>query len=222
MQMESEIAIFPLSNVVLFPLVQTPLYVFEPRYVQMAEHVLASSRCVGMVVVPPEHCDELPGDPPIYPVGCAGEIAQAQRLPDGRYNLVLFGVQRFRISSEWPPEGERLFRMAEVEPLDDPYPDAERRRVRDLRERIVALLGRLVRLTNPERAEEISLELFGDTDDATFVNSLCTALSFTPPEKQGLLEAHGIPARFARLEGLLSFRMAELSTPGRHRPGLVH
>ena len=64
---ESELLpIFPLSNVVLFPRVKTPLHLFEPRYRQLARDVLQGDRRVGMVVVRPEHIDEMPGDPPIF------------------------------------------------------------------------------------------------------------------------------------------------------------
>ncbi len=110
-----ELAIFPLSNVVLFPGVQAPLHLFEPRYRQMAEHVLDGDRRIGMVVVPPEHAAEMRGDPPVYPIGCTGTVGQSQRLRDGRFNVVLIGTHRFRITSEAPQPADRLYRVAEVE-----------------------------------------------------------------------------------------------------------
>ena len=61
-----------------------------------------------------------------------------------------------------------------------------------------------------------------DVDDASFVNSLCNALAFSPSEKQGLLEADSVLLRFERLEGLLSFRMAELQGPGPAGPQSLH
>lgn len=217
-----EIPIFPLSNVVIFPGIQTPLHLFEPRYRQMAEQALAAERRIGMVAVPPEHVDEMGGDPRVYPVGCAGIIAQSQRLPDGRYNIVLAGTQRFRIEYEGPrPEG-RLYRVAGVELLEDPFPDADRERVAQLRDRIAALVSSLVERTNAERAAIVTPEVFSGVDDVTFVNSLSNALAFAPPEKQGLLEAETIPLRFERLEGLLSFRLAEISRPGAQGSGSLH
>jgi Lon protease-like protein len=217
-----EIPVFPLSNVVLFPRVQAPLHLFEPRYRQMAEQALAGGRQIGMVAVPPEHVDELPGDPPVYGIGCSGVLAQSQRLPDGRYNIILSGTQRFRIISEPPRPGGQLFRTAEIEPLDDPFPPAEKRRVADLRERIVGLVRRLVERTDSNRSQQVTPALFSGVDDVAFVNSLSNALTFSPPEKQGLLEAASIPARFDRLEGLLSFRLAELSRPGVAGSGSLH
>lgn len=217
-----EIPIFPLSNVVLFPQIQTPLHLFEPRYRQMVDQALAGERQIGMVAVPPEHVDEMGGDPPLYPIGCAGVIAQSQRLPDGRYNVVLAGTQRFRIEHEASRPEARLYRVAEVELLDDPFSDTEQERVARLRDRIVALVHSLVERTNAERATIVTPDVFSGVDDVTFVNSLSNALAFVTPEKQGLLEAETIPLRFERLEGLLSFRLAEIYRPGAPRSGSVH
>lgn len=217
-----ELAIFPLSNVVLFPRIQTPLHLFEPRYRQLAEVTLAGDRRVGMVVVPPEHVAQMGGDPPVYPIGCAGEISQHQRLPDGRFQIVLAGIFRFRITGEEPREGGRLFRIAHAEALEDPFPESERQRVASLRERIIEQVGTLVSRSDAERARQITPELFHGVDDVIFVNSLCNAFSFEPQEKQGLLEAPSVPARFDRLEGLLSFRLAEFDLSGAPGPRHVH
>jgi Lon protease-like protein len=217
-----EIALFPLSNVVLFPKVQTPLHLFEPRYRQLCEHVLAGSRRIGMVAVPPEHAGEMAGDPPVHAVGCAGAIGQHQRLPDGRYNIVLIGLHRFRILEELPPARNRLYRVARIERLEDPLPAAAEARVVDLRARIVRIVGALVSRSDPARAAAVTPELFGGVDDATFVNSLCSAFAFPAPERQALLEAPDIPARYERLEGLLSFRLAEIDARGAARSSRVH
>ena len=217
-----EIPIFPLSNVVLFPQIQTPLHLFEPRYRQMAEQALVGGGQIGMVAVPPEHVDEMSGDPSLYPVGCSGLVAQSQRLPDGRYNIVLSGTQRFRIVGERPrPEGQ-LFRTAEVEPLEDPFPTADEQHVADLRRRIVGLVRSLLERTDSDRSRQVTPALFSGVNDVAFVNSLSNALAFSPPEKQGLLEADSIPQRYERLEGLLSFRLAELSRPGGAGSGSLH
>jgi Lon protease-like protein len=212
--------IFPLSNVVLFPRVVCPLHLFEPRYRQLGAHALGGDRRIGMVVVPPEHADAMEGDPPVYPVGCAGEIASAERLPDGRYNIVLLGTQRFRIAREQSPSGDRLYRVAEVVPLADPYAESERERVATLRARVMELLSRL--LQRSAGAEAFSPQALDGVDDVACVNALCNGLTLPPSEKQGLLEADGISERFDRLEGLLSFHLAQLSAPGGPGSGLVH
>lgn len=209
-----QIPIFPLSNVVVFPSVQVPLHLFEPRYRQLAHDVLDGAKRIGMVVVRPAHVAEMAGDPPIFAVGCAGTITSSQKLPDGRYNIVLNGTQRFRILDELEPKPERLYRIACVEMIEDPLDPLETPRVAALRARIVELVTDLIRLTAPEREKDLPEGFLGDLDDASFVNSLCNALSFEPAEKQGLIEADSIPDRFERLASLLTFRVAELGGLG--------
>ncbi|MGH7821335.1 MAG: LON peptidase substrate-binding domain-containing protein [Candidatus Binatia bacterium] len=207
--------IFPLSNVVLFPRVKTPLHLFEPRYRQLARDVLQGARRIGMVVVRPEHVDEMPGDPPIYPIGCAGVITESQRLPDGRYNIVLLGEHRVRVVSEEPREESRLYRVAHVVPLPESYPETERGRVARLRAAIVNDVGIIVRHTQPDRSHAFDPELFAGVDDETFVNAVSNAFAFPAGEKQALLEAENVPERYARLANALSFQRLEIEgSPG--------
>ena len=212
---ESELLpIFPLSNVVLFPRVKTPLHLFEPRYRQLARDVLQGERRIGMVVVRPEHVDEMPGDPPIYPVGCAGVITESHRLPDGRYNLVLLGEHRVRVVAEEPRVESRLYRVARVVRLQDSYPEAERARVARLRAAIAADIGVLIRRAQPDRSHAFDPELFAGVDDETFVNAVANAFAFPAEEKQALLEAEDVPERYARLASSLSFQRLELESTG--------
>lgn len=212
---ESELLpIFPLSNVVLFPRVKTPLHLFEPRYRQLARDVLQGERRIGMVVVRPEHVEEMPGDPPIYPVGCAGVITESHRLPDGRYNLVLLGEHRVRVVAEEPRSESRLYRVARVVRLQDSYPEADRARVARLRAAIAADIGILIRRAQPDRSHSFDPELFAGVDDETFVNAVANSFAFPAEEKQALIEAEDVPERYARLASSLSFQRLELETTG--------
>jgi len=220
--MGEEIALFPLSNVVLFPRVRAPLHIFEPRYRQMVAHALASDRRIGMATVHPDQVSKMGGDPPLYPIGCAGNISQAQRLSDGRFHIVLDGTWRFRILEESPRPAEQLYRVARVERLSEPYDPSQRDRVSGLRSRILELVHRLLALSDRERAQEFTPDLFDGMHDEVFVNTLSQALALAAPEKQGLLEAPGIPERCERLEGLLAFRLAEVGLPGARPASRLH
>ena len=99
------IPLFPLPNVVLFPNVYLPLHVFEPRYRQMMNRALAAERIIGMVLLKPGYEADYERTPPVYPVGCAGSITHVERLPDGRFNLVLKGITKFRVEREEPVTG---------------------------------------------------------------------------------------------------------------------
>ena len=87
------IPIFPLPNAVLFPNVFLPLHIFEPRYREMVADALQGDRIIGMVLLRPGWEPDYDGRPAIYPIGCAGVITNAERLPDGRFNIVLRGME---------------------------------------------------------------------------------------------------------------------------------
>src|SRR5215471_15551317 len=111
------IPIFPLPNVVLFPNVFLPLHIFEPRYRQMVDASLNGDRIIGMVLLRPGWERDYEGRPSVYPIGCSGVMTHVERLADGRYNLVLRGVERFRVVEE---DHAKSYRRAIVDPLGDP------------------------------------------------------------------------------------------------------
>src|SRR5688572_32951673 len=95
-----KLPLFPLPNVVLFPNVFLPLHIFEQRYREMVSDVLQGDRLIGMVLLRPGWESDYEGCPPVYSIGCSGVITHAERLDDGRFNIVLRGVERFRIVEE--------------------------------------------------------------------------------------------------------------------------
>ncbi len=128
--------VFPLDSVALFPHAVVPLHIFEPRYRQMVSDALDESGQIAMAMFEGDRWrEEYHGRPPLRPCVCIGHIAQHERLPDGRYNVLLQGVCRARIAEETSPDDERLYRMAALEPLgvvdDTPEPGA-RASLRDL------------------------------------------------------------------------------------------
>ena len=111
------IPIFPLPNVVLFPNVFLPLHIFEPRYRQMVDEALNGRSDHRHGAAAAGLGSDYEGRPPVYPIGCAGVITHAERLPDGRCNIVLRGMEKFRIAGE---EDGLPYRVASVEPIAEP------------------------------------------------------------------------------------------------------
>jgi Lon protease-like protein len=110
--------LFPLDLPALFPQQVIPLHVFEPRYRQMVEHVLDGSGQLALAVFEGDRWkQEYHGRPPVRPAVCVAQIVQHERLEDGRYNLLLQGICRARISFELPAEEEVLYRRAMLEPI---------------------------------------------------------------------------------------------------------
>lgn len=215
--------IFPLSTPVLFPRALVPLHIFEPRYRQMTSAFLEGDRRVGMATVRPEYVREMAGDPPVFEIGCAGLVQQARRREDGRYDLVLLGVHRFRILEEIPRDAERLYRIARIERLEDEFDEAvEGIALQGLRLEVVEELGRLLRHLSPAAAESHDPRRFSGVDDACFVNVLSQILDLSAIERQGLLEENALRARCERLLALLRFRAAELGGGVSGAAGRLH
>ena len=209
MSRSTEIALFPLSDVVLFPHILCPLRIFEPRYCAMTAHSLAGDGRIGMVTVRPQYLDDIMGDPPIFEIGCSGVIAEHQDLPDGRYSLVLRGAERFRIVREEPRPAHRLFRVASVDLLEDRPPNSNSAALPHARSRIIELASRLATRVNPAQGRLFQQRDFSHVDDATLVNGLSCALPLSSVAKQQLLEADAVLERFERLESILELSLAE-------------
>ena len=216
------IPIFPLENVVLFPKVRVPLHIFEPRYRQMTGEAISGHGRIGMVTTLPEHAGAGGPIPPVFTIGCEGQIGEHERLPDGRYNIVLFGMGRFRILEEKEPDEERAFRIARVERLGEisPASAAEHQEIAVQRGEIIDRLGEWIRRTREEEDPNISEDLLRPFDDETFVNLLSQSVDFDPAEKQALLECDAISQRIAQLNGLLRFRLSEPAQAKTGRPSL--
>jgi len=189
--------IFPLPNVVLFPNVFLPLHIFEPRYRDMVSDALAGDRIIGMVLLQPGHEKEYEARPPVFPIGCAGVITHSEPLGDGRYNIVLRGLERFRIVSE---DASRAYRLAQIEPLPETVPEGDRTELRRHRHRLEALLAAAIERTGKEPRFPPAVP------DEDLVNALAQYIELEPLERQALLERDGILARCRALVDLLEMK----------------
>ena len=215
--MSDLLPLFPLPNVVLFPNVFQPLHIFEPRYREMVADALASDHLIGMVLLRPGWERDYEGRPPVYPIGCTGVITHAERLADGRYNIVLRGVERFRILKE---DHERSYRRAIVDTFGDraPAPD-DRADIRVCRRKLESLLAEAIEKSatrehggaHPRMADPKVPAAMPDED---LVNALAQYLDFEPLEKQALLEHTSLRSRAASLVELLEMKMMAARTPG--------
>jgi hypothetical protein len=130
------VPLFPLERVWLFPSVVLPLHIFEPRYRQMIEDSLDGPGRLVLGTIRSEHEGELAACPPIYPVAGLGEIGRHERLPDGRFNILLVGLQRVFVQ-EAP--SDRLYRRVAIHPAPEVPVAAEKEPL--LRSELLAALG---------------------------------------------------------------------------------
>ena len=194
----SEIPIFPLPNVVLFPSALLPLHIFEPRYRAMVADALEGERLIGLVMLRPGWESNYDGTPQVYPIGCAGFITHADRLPDGRFNIMLRGLQKFRILDERPArEGVERYRIAHIESIKEVKTGVSPAS-KAARERLEKLLARKLHKSDHDFIPK-------DVPDADLVHAIAQHLE--PLEKQALLECSSLLERCEALVELLEMRM---------------
>jgi len=205
------IPLFPLPSVVLFPNVFLPLHIFEPRYRQMVVAAIDGDRIIGMTLLKPGHDDAYEGRPPVYEVGCAGLITHVERQQDGRFNLILRGLGKFRIDEEEPPTDGVLYRIAHVTPLEEEVPEGDRAALGQERRRLEHML-------EPSLRSDGASRLPPDMSDEDLVNALSQYLDLEPIEKQALLERDGVLARCRTLAELVEMKVLMQRQPDRgHR-----
>ena len=223
--MSDLLPLFPLPNVVLFPNVFLPLHIFEPRYREMVGDALAGDRMIGMVLLKPGWESDYEGRPPVYPIGCSGVITHAERLQDGRYNIVLRGVERFRIVEE---DRSRSYRRAAIERIvDEQLKPDDRIVLSRQRAKLEAMLAR----TTDRPPEAAGAQVVYETSaanqmipstmpDDDLINGLAQYLDLDPIEKQALLEQRGLRARAESLVELLEMKLMMARVP--RMPGVAH
>ena len=191
------IPVFPLDGALLLPGGELPLQIFEPRYLNMVDDVMAGDRVIGMIQT------RMGGDrvrPALAHVGCAGRITSYNETSDGRYRITLTGVCRFEAGEELPLRTPyRQLRVSYDRFEDDLARDAEATASEDLRARFADGLKRYLN----RRELDIDWDTAKTAPLDALVNSLSMGLPLDPAEKQALLEAQTLAQRFESLTVLL-------------------
>jgi len=198
----TRLSIFPLPQALLLPRAFLPLHIFEPRYRAMVSDSLARDRRIAMVQPRPIQPEEA-WAPVLFDVGCVGRIAQVEALDDGRYNLILEGVTRFRILREI--EATTPFRQVEADL--DAFGDAVAEDV-VLPSVVRADIEAEARRFAEDQGYEIDWESVERLDDESLVNGLAQAIPFDIATKQALLEAVTVAERADLLAEFLRFGAA--------------
>ena len=189
--MTNRLSIFPLTGALLFPGMHLPLHIFEPRYRALVRDALARDRRIGMVQ--PRDTSE---PPTLFDMGCVGRIAEVEALADGRFDIVLEGVSRFRIVREL--DVTTPFRQVEAELIasgaDETLSLGERAALEMESRRFAELQGYAV-----------DWEAVSRLDDEALVNGIAQIAPFDAASKQALLEADSLGARSELILQLMHF-----------------
>ena len=192
----NKIPIFPLSNFIIFPETSVPLNIFEPKYIEMVDDIMKSSRMIGMIQPKKKTNNEIPE---LYEVGCVSKITSFNESEDGRYLIVLNGLSRFKILNE--VKNNKLYRECKVS-FDEFKND-----INSIKEEIkfsdLELIFKNLKNLFQKRGYIINWkELEKQNLDQT-INALSMASPFSLEEKQALLESQNLTSRKSKLEKIL-------------------
>lgn len=210
----SAVPLFPLPETVLFPNVDLPLHLFEPRYRQMAEDVADGDPRIVVVLLRPGWEGDYYGAPAVHDVATLGRVVHHERLEDGRFNIVLRGIERVRVHEPDVPAEEKLYRRRIVSPLPEARLDASAASSK-IADRLLGLGTELSDKSGQPNA--LSSETDEREDLEHVVNTLACFTDLPPEAKQSLLEENDILVRAARLEGLLEETLRFWRTLARFR-----
>jgi uncharacterized protein len=189
--MSKRLSIFPLTGAVLFPGMQLPLHFFEPRYRALVSDALIRHRQIAMIQ--PQRPQE---GAPLYKVGCVGRIGEVQALDDGRYNVILEGVARFRMLREL--DVTTAFRQIEADIFDEDTEETLSHAQRGGFEREARAFA-------DAQGYSVDWDSVDRLDDRSLINGVSQIAPFDPASKQALLEAETLTDRCELLVQLMQF-----------------
>jgi ATP-dependent Lon protease len=190
--MPAELPILPLRNAVAFPFAIVPLAVGTPRSVRQVEEAMQGDRLIGLALSRDPSVEE-PQPSQVHELGTMARIMRVARAPDDTLQVVVQGLERFRVT-QWIVEEGRLAAKVAAAPETvelDLELEALTQNVKDLGRQVVEL--------SPQIPNEAATFLTSITDPRYLVYLVAANSQFEPPDAQKLLEVDSIKEKLRAL-----------------------
>lgn len=193
----TKIPIFPLSNFIVFPDTTVPLNIFEPRYLQMINDTMASNRLIGMIQ--PKKTGNLK-KPDLFDVGCVCKVISFNETDDGRYIIIIKGLNRFKKVEEI--ESTKLYRELNVD--YKLYKNDENLKQDNFEFSKIKKIMNELKILFEKRGFQINWKDLEEQNVYQTLSALSMASPFSIVEKQILLETKNLEERKVKFEEILS------------------
>ena len=193
----TKIPIFPLSNFIVFPDTTVPLNIFEPRYLQMINDTMASNRLIGMIQ--PKKTGSLK-KPDLFDVGCVCKVISFNETDDGRYIIIIKGLNRFKKVEEI--ESTKLYRELNVD--YKLYKNDENLKQDNFEFSKIKKIMNELKILFEKRGFQINWKDLEEQNVYQTLSALSMASPFSIVEKQILLETKNLEERKVKFEEILS------------------
>ena len=193
-----KLAVFPLSNFIIFPKTSVPLNIFEPRYIDMINDSMKSNKLIGMIQ--PKFSKEYSDNTlELHEIGCMGKISSFKETEDSRYFIELKGIIRFKIINEI--QTNKKYRECEVN-FENYYGDLETKK-EDIKFSDLELIFKDLKSLFEKRGFIVNWKALKNQSLDETINALAMASPFTLEEKQVLLEAKNLDIRKTKIAEIL-------------------
>lgn len=201
-QLPNSLAIFPLSNAVVMPGGLLPLNIFEPRYLNMLKDAMRGDQLIGMIQPKNEGLND--DTPDLFNVGCAARISRYEETNDGRLEIMLAGLCRFKVKKEITSmRGYRVV-APDWSLYQNDYDDFE-----DVTQENKMLLNGALRQYFTYKNLDVDWDSFSHVPTETLLNNLISQLAFTPQDKQMLIETIDLETRVKSFCALLEMEKTQ-------------
>ena len=194
-----KIAVFPLSNFIIFPKTTVPLNIFEPRYIDMINDSMKSNKFIGMIQ-PKKLEEENNFFPKLYNIGCMGKIVSFKESDDGRFLIELKGLIRFETGKEI--SSEKKYRQFEIN-FENFFDDLNEKR-ENIKFSDLELIFKDLKSLFEKRGFIINWKALEKQSLDETINALAMASPFTLEEKQVLLETKNLEIRKTKISEILT------------------
>jgi len=203
--LENDLPLFPL-NTVLFPQARLPLHIFEPRYREMIDRCLREDLAFGVVLI--KEGSEVGGPATPHEIGTLARIVDVARLEDGRMNIIVAGVTRFKLLKQ---QADRAYLTGRIQLLPDENVDLKKvaraaQHAGDLFAQYAATVRSIA--AGEEDAEQQELDL--PKDPTVLSYAIAAGLPVSLSDKQTLLATPTTMQRLRREAAYLERELALL------------
>ncbi|NCT40795.1 MAG: endopeptidase La [Alphaproteobacteria bacterium] len=196
----TEYAVLPLRDIVVFPHMIVPLFVGREKSVQALEHVMQNDKQILLVTQKsPSEDDPAPQD--LYEIGVVGTILQLLKLPDGTVKVLVEGGERVKVSKY---KSDKDYLEAVVSVIkDDTSSDEE---LEALSRSVMGHFEQYVKL-NKKIPPEVIVSVNQIEEPGKMADTIASHLALKIEQKQELLE---FASTQDRLEKIFSFMEGEI------------
>ncbi|WPJ96487.1 LON peptidase substrate-binding domain-containing protein [Coraliomargarita algicola] len=209
-----EVPVMTLSQCGRFPQAMMPLYIFEPRYREMLQRVLAEDRIFAVAALDEREKDAEILETP-YSIASVGVVRACKQNPDGTSNLILQGLARVQLESFVTEEPYRRARIHQI--LSES--DGSEQTMGAIQPTLLALMQTQMRL-GADIPQEVIQFLSNIKEPENVLDLAIFTLCPSGRFKQELLETRGILARFEKFERALRSQIERLKLDHKLKGGL--